>query len=117
MLEGYLLKSSSQSRAIPTVRMAFQEAGVHQDPLSLRYGLTANSLDFTRRLTAADFCVQSMTGIESKSGYLLLVGSRISKIRSVCRKPGTGISNGFNMPMSVDGRVIHKSVDPHPLHF
>ena len=49
------------------------EAGTGDRRFPLRKSLTAESLDFGRRTTAADFCVNPMTVIEKKRDRPLLV--------------------------------------------
>ena len=56
-----------------TLKLGGPIAGNGQWLVSLRKSLKAESLDFTRRTTAADSCVKSMSGIENNGDRPLLV--------------------------------------------
>ena len=64
---------------------------------------TERNFNFAQRMTAADFCVQSTTGIEIKSGRRLVVGSRSPNPRSFCQVTNTGLSSLPSKRAGADG--------------
>jgi hypothetical protein len=51
-------------------------------------------------MTAADFCVSSMTGIENNRGRLLLVGSRYTSFRIACPLAVFRMLYPFDIPVT-----------------